>query len=61
MMQWLLAAGKEWSFEVSGREILVYCKRRKPLDLLPLLGTAKGFLEHVPRVVYELYGPEAQR
>jgi hypothetical protein len=61
MMQWLLAAGKEWSFEVSGQDILVFCRRRKPMDLLPLLGTAKGFMDHVPRVVYELYGPGAQQ
>lgn len=61
MMQWLLKAGDEWSFEVSGRDVLVFCKRRKPMELVPLLGTAKGFLDHVPRVVYELYGPGAQQ
>ena len=40
MMQWLLCYGK----------------RRAPLELVPLVGTVKQFREHVPRVVFELYG-----
>jgi len=31
------------------------------MELTPLLGTAKAFREHIPRVVYELYGPSGTR
>jgi hypothetical protein len=31
------------------------------MDLVPLLGNAKQFLDHVPRVVFELYGTGAAR
>lgn len=59
MMQWLLGTDEGFNFEVSGRWMLCYCKRRRPLELVPLLGTMKEFQEHVPRVVYELYGSDA--
>jgi hypothetical protein len=45
----------EFSFEAAGRWLLCSSKRRAPFDLLPLLGTLRGFREHVPRVVFELY------
>lgn len=61
MMNWMLRAGSDWSFEGCGSEVLVYSRRRKPFELIPLLGALKGFLDHVPRVVYELYGPDAAR
>jgi hypothetical protein len=38
---------------------LVYSKRRRPTELIPLLGTLKQFRDQVPRVVYDLYGPGA--
>lgn len=59
MMQWLLGVDGVFEFEVSGRWVLCYSKRRSPTDLIPLLGTLKQFLDHVPRVVYDLYGPGA--
>jgi hypothetical protein len=31
------------------------------MDLIPLLGTLKGFREQVPRVVFDLYRVEARR
>ncbi len=55
MMRWLLDAGSEFEYEVVGNELLVFSKRRRPTELIPLLGTLKGFREQVPRVVYELY------
>jgi len=61
MMQWLLGAGDQWSFEASGNEIMCFSKRRRPAELVPLLGTLKDFREHVPRVVFELYGSGAAR
>jgi hypothetical protein len=33
----------------------VFGGRRKPLDLVPLLGTLRQFRDRVPRVVYDLY------
>lgn len=56
MMRWLLGAGDDWAFEIVGRWVLCFCKRRGPFDLVPLLGTAKGFREQIPQVAYELYG-----
>ena len=56
MMRWMLEAGPGWSFELLGRRILCFAKRRKPFELIPLLGTAKRFHESIPRVVRELYG-----
>jgi len=59
MMRWMLQAGDQFSYEVVANEVLVISKRRKPAELVPLLGTVKEFLDHVPRVVYELYGSGA--
>jgi hypothetical protein len=61
MMQWLVGVDGAFRFELSGTWVLCYSKRRGPTELVPLLGTAKQFLDHVPRVVYELYGAGAAR
>jgi hypothetical protein len=55
MMTWLLQSGLGYSFEVVGDEIICYCKKLQPAAFLPLLGTAKAFVEHVPDVVHSLY------
>ena len=59
MIQWLLDTDSAFEFEVAGRWILCYSKRRSQTDLIPLIGTVKQFVDHVPRVVYDLYGPGA--
>jgi type II secretory pathway pseudopilin PulG len=59
MMQWLLATEKGWSYELSGPYLLCYHKRLRPVELTPLLGTMKEFRDHIPRVVYGLYGSGA--
>lgn len=56
MMRWLLGAGKEWGFELSGPYVLCSSKRRKPAELVALLGTLQGFQGNIPRVVWSLYG-----
>lgn len=61
MMQWLLGVDGAFRFEVSGTWVLCYSGRLRPMDLVPLLGNAKQFLDHVPRVVFELYGTGAAR
>jgi len=55
MMDWLLAHGKGFSFEVDGTELLCSCKKIQPMAIVPLLGTAKAFRDHIPRVVTSLY------
>lgn len=57
MMRWLLATHRAFGFEVSGTWLLAYSKRRRPRELMPLLGTLQQFRDGVPRVVYDLYGP----
>jgi hypothetical protein len=56
MMRWLLETDRTFSFESSARWLLVSSKRRRPADLIPLLGTLQQFKDQVPRVVFDLYG-----
>jgi hypothetical protein len=55
MMQWLMTHGDRFLFEVVGNRVLVAGKRCAPTELLQVIGTAKGFLEQIPRVVFSLY------
>ena len=55
MMEWLLAHGEGYGFEVVGDRLLATCKRLGPTELVPLLGSVKGFRDQIPRVVYSLY------
>jgi hypothetical protein len=56
MIQWLLTVDGAFEFEVAGRWILCFSKKRRPTELIPLLGTLQRFRDRVPRVVFELYG-----
>ena len=56
MMRWMLEADRGFAFETSGKWLLTYSKRRRPAELVPLLGTLQQFRDQVPRVVYDLYG-----
>ncbi|MEX2274962.1 MAG: hypothetical protein WEA10_05290 [Actinomycetota bacterium] len=56
MMDWLLGTGGAYSFEASGKWLLTSCRKLKPVEIVPLLGRAKGFTDQIPRVVYSLYG-----
>jgi hypothetical protein len=56
MMQWLQTTGGEFGFEVVGPNLLAYCRRRRPTELIPLLGTAKLFNDHIPNLVRTEYG-----
>ena len=55
MMEWLLAHADGFSFETAATELLCYQRKAGPQELVPLLGTAKAFREHIPKVVYSLY------
>jgi hypothetical protein len=62
MMQWLLSTqqqGHRWGFEMNGPYVMCYTKRLKPLELVPLFGTLREFHEHIPRVMWSLYGTGA--
>jgi hypothetical protein len=55
MMQWLLAHGEGFGFEVVGDRLLASCRKLAPTELIPLLGSMKGFRDEIPRVVFSLY------
>jgi hypothetical protein len=55
MIEWLLQSGAGFSFEVVGDEMLCFCRKIGPMEVVPLLGTAKAFRDHIPRVVPSLY------
>lgn len=60
MMQWLLQADDGFAFEMNGPYVLVYCKRLRPAELVPLLGMLQQYVGHVPKVAYSLYGDPAK-
>jgi len=55
MMQWLLDNGSGYRFESVGDRVLVAGPRIDPAGLTGLLGVARGFAQHVPKVVSSLY------
>lgn len=57
MMLWLLDVARQYpvEFEVTGRKMLVYMPRIRPGQLPLLFGLAKGFRDHVPRMVLREY------
>jgi hypothetical protein len=55
MMDWLLQHAAGFCFETAATGLLCYQRKAGPQELIPLLGTAKAFREHIPRVVYSLY------
>jgi hypothetical protein len=55
MMQWLLANGADYGFELIGNRVLVAGPKVDPVALTALLGVGRGFVQHVPKVVYSLY------
>jgi hypothetical protein len=59
MMEWLLGPAEGLCLEVGGGHALVYCKRLPPTRVAELFYAAKGFVEHVPRLVWNEYGKAA--
>jgi hypothetical protein len=55
MIDWLVANGENAKFEVTGSGALVAIERCDPRELVGLLGLARGFVDHVPKVVFSLY------
>lgn len=58
MMHWLLSTGGMFGFEVVGPWLLVHARRLPPTELIPLIGTARAFGDHIPQLVRTQYpGP----
>jgi hypothetical protein len=55
MIDWLMQHGSGFSFETAGNEAICYERKLAPVDVVPLLGTAKAFRDHIPTVVSSLY------
>ena len=55
MMQWLLTNAPDHAFELIGNRVLVAGPKIDPMALTTLLGVSRGFVQHVPKVVYSLY------
>ena len=56
MIGWLLSTGGGFAFEVGGCNLLVSCGQLPVTGLVRLFDAAKGFVDHVPRVVWAEYG-----
>jgi hypothetical protein len=61
MINWMLSTGGDFGFEVNGPSLLVWSDRRRPTELIPLLGCAKMFCEHIPRLVWTEFGTTPAR
>ena len=55
MIHWLLATEGTFGFEVAGPWLLVHRNRLRPTELIPLIGTAKAFGDHIPQLVRTEY------
>ena len=60
MIRWLLSTRGIFGFEVSGPGLLVWCGRLRPTELIPLVGSAALFRDHIPRLVWSEYGTGTQ-
>ena len=56
MMAWLISTGGRFAFEVSGDHLLVWTDRLDADRLVPFFMVTKGFVEQVPRLVWNEYG-----
>jgi hypothetical protein len=61
MMRWLLSVPGTLAVEVNGPKFIVYSRKLAPMELVPLFGTAKGFHQHIPRLVWNQYGMQTRQ
>jgi hypothetical protein len=59
MMQWLLGVGDKACVEVFGTDVLLWCSRLGSERVPALLDSAKAFVDHIPRLVWNEYGKAA--
>jgi hypothetical protein len=55
MMAWLLAHAGDLAFEVVGNRVLVAGPKIQSTEIVQVIGTAKAFVDEVPKVVFSLY------
>ena len=55
MMEWLVSTEGEFGFEIAGGKVLAYCRRLPPTGLIPIIGSAKAFHDHIPKLVWTEY------
>jgi hypothetical protein len=55
MLEWLVEFDQGLSFEILGNRVLAYGPKADPAALLPLIGTASMFRDHIPKVAWNLY------
>jgi hypothetical protein len=55
MIEWLMAHGRGYAFELVGDRVLVATRRIAPTRLVELMGVIQGFVDHLPSVVFSLY------
>jgi hypothetical protein len=55
MMTWLMAHAGDFAFEVMGNRVLVAGPKIQPAEIVQVIGTAKAFVDQVPKVVFSLY------
>jgi hypothetical protein len=55
MMAWLLDHAADYAIEIVGNRVLIAGPKVAPTELVQVIGTAKAFIDQVPRVVFSLY------
>jgi hypothetical protein len=55
MMSWLQTNASDFAFEIVGNRVLVAGPKIQPTEIVQVIGTAKAFVDHVPKVVFSLY------
>lgn len=56
MIEWLLSTKAAFTFEIQGRNLLVWCLVRPVTGLGELLDSARAFTDHIPQLVWAEYG-----
>ena len=56
MMHWMLSTDEIFGFQFYASAILVWSRKVRPSELLPLIGTAKELYDHIPRLIWADYG-----
>jgi hypothetical protein len=56
MMEWMMATGDRYSFEIKGDKVLVSCRLLSPARIPALLDVATGFCGRVPQMLRSRYG-----
>jgi hypothetical protein len=61
MMHWMLSTDERFGFQFYGSAIMVWSRKLRPTELLPLIGTAKELHDHIPRLVWKEFTTDVPR